>query len=266
MNELLLDMGSEGMSLKCVKDKKAFSDKQIKKLLELLVELEGLSRAVERKGVSLAKYLALRHPKTKKLPIFKVKVEHKDQFLYSDQELAKLTAEEEKKRGKTLEIHEAGEEANEKNRKLDIVEFYEARELEKLLEAIGKMGIDAVAHYEKPKEEEIGRAKKSKPSPIYKVTYDSEEKPVYSLKELLRFVKTVAKKGMMIQRYKGLGEMNPAQLWETTMDPARRTILKVTLEDAVKADEMFTVLMGDAVQPRREFIQAHAREVRNLDI
>lgn len=265
MNDLLLEMGSEGMSLKRAKDKKVFTDKQIKKLLELLVELEGLSRAVERKGVSLAKYLALRHPKTKKLPIFKVKVEHKDQFLYSDQELAKLTAEEEK-RGKALELREAGEEANEKNKKLDVVEFYEAHELEKILEAIGKLDIDVVAHYEKPKEEEIGRTKKSKPSPIYKVTYDSEEKPVHSLKELLRFVKSVAKKGMMIQRYKGLGEMNPAQLWETTMDPARRTILKVTLEDAVKADEMFTVLMGDVVQPRREFIEAHAREVRNLDI
>ena len=101
---------------------------------------------------------------------------------------------------------------------------------------------------------------------IYKVIYDKEERPIYCLRELLRFVKNIAKKGMAIQRYKGLGEMNPGQLWEITMDPARRTILKVTLEDAVKADEMFTVLMGDAVQPRREFIHNHAQEVRNLYI
>lgn len=267
MNELLLEIGSEGMSLKRAKDKKVFSEKQIKGLLELLIELEGLSRAIERKGVEFSKYLGLRHPKTKRLPIFKVKVEGKDQFLYSDQELAKLAAQEEKKRGKALEIQEAGEEAvTDKGKKVDVVEFYEARELEKILAEIGKMGIDAVAHYEKPREEKARKAGVARPSPVYKVIYDKEEKSIYSLKELLRFVKDVAKRGMVLQRYKGLGEMNPGQLWETTMDPARRTILKVMLEDAVKADEMFTVLMGDAVQPRREFIQTHAREVRNLDI
>ena len=128
------------------------------------------------------------------------------------------------------------------------------------------MGIDAVAHYEKAEEEKPGRTKVARATALYKIIYDKEEKPIYCLKELLNLVKNVAKKGMQIQRYKGLGEMNPEQLWGTTMDPARRTILKVTLEDAVKADEMFTVLMGDAVQPRREFIQAHAQEVRNLDI
>jgi DNA gyrase subunit B len=267
MNELLLEMGTEGMSLKRNKDKKVFSEKQIKKLLELLMELESLSRAIERKGVKISKYLSFRSKKTKKLPIFKVNVDGNDQFLFSDQELAKLTAQEERRRGRVVEIDEDGTEAaTDKSKKLDVVEFFEAHELEKLLGEIEKMGIDAVGHYEKPKEERPQGRKSIKVAPIYKVSYDREEQPIYCLKELLNFVKNVAKKGMQIQRYKGLGEMNPAQLWETTMDPERRTILKVTLEDAVKADEMFTVLMGDAVAPRREFIQNHAQEVRNLDI
>ena len=71
---------------------------------------------------------------------------------------------------------------------------------------------------------------------------------------------------MVIQRYKGLGEMNPEQLWETTMNPEDRTILQVTVDDAVKADETFDMLMGESVQPRKHFIQAHAKSVRNLDV
>ncbi|GBD21819.1 DNA gyrase subunit B [bacterium HR28] len=102
--------------------------------------------------------------------------------------------------------------------------------------------------------------------PLYRLQSGKEVYYVYSDEERDAILNRGDGKTWDIQRYKGLGEMNPEQLWETTMDPARRTLLRVTIEDAVKADETFNMLMGSAVPPRKRFIQAHAREVRNLDI
>ena len=98
--------------------------------------------------------------------------------------------------------------------------------------------------------------------------HESEETKheFFTLKELIDFLRTHGRKGVEIQRYKGLGEMNADQLWDTTMNPDVRTLIQVTLPDAIAADHMFTMLMGEDVPPRRAFIESHALSVKNLDI
>jgi len=102
--------------------------------------------------------------------------------------------------------------------------------------------------------------------PLYKLTKGKQVEYVYSEREKLNKLKEMGERGIGVQRYKGLGEMNPNQLWETTMNPENRTLVKVTVDDAVEADELFTILMGEKVEPRREFIEMHAKDVVNLDI
>ena len=103
--------------------------------------------------------------------------------------------------------------------------------------------------------------------PLYRIqTGKDDVRYVYSDEERDAALKALKDKKAALQRYKGLGEMNPEQLWETTMNPEKRTLMQVTLEDAAQADHVFDMLMGPSVPPRRRFIQTHAREVRNLDV
>ena len=113
---------------------------------------------------------------------------------------------------------------------------------------------------------ELSRSMEELNNSTFRIAADGEVKEINNSRELLNHLMERGKKGISIQRYKGLGEMNPNQLWDTTMDPEKRTILKVRVEDVVEADEIFNILMGDKVEPRRDFIQRNALEVKELDI
>ncbi|MEK7744747.1 MAG: DNA gyrase subunit B, partial [Elusimicrobiota bacterium] len=135
---------------------------------------------------------------------------------------------------------------------------WELPKLQELDKKLDNLGLD-ITWYARAKDDE-------KMKPLFTCKSARSEAPGYGLRDLLESVREAGRSGAMIQRYKGLGEMNPEQLWETTMDPKRRKLLRVTLEDLAGAESAFTTLMGDKVGPRRQFIETHAKEVRNLDI
>ncbi|HQP91692.1 MAG TPA: toprim domain-containing protein, partial [Candidatus Omnitrophota bacterium] len=228
MNHLMLDGGREGLKFTILNDKKSLNDPQFKELLELLIELDKFNVILEKNGVNFQKLVENRHKNSKKLPIYMAKVEHETHFLFSDSELAKLS-----------------EAAKGDKEEFDHVEIFDTEEIEKIIAKIEKMDIPIETYF--PISE-----KEKKPKARFRLANEHDFE-FNTLPEVLDHVKEAAKKGMHIQRYKGLGEMNPHQLWETTMDPEKRTILKVVMEDAIEADEIFTILMGDQVDPQRVY-------------
>ena len=250
MNDLLLDLGTEGVKLLRIKPKTEYSAKQFKDLLTYLVEFTKLKDMLEKKGVLFEEFISFYNNKTKKLPIYMVKVDEKSHFVYSDKDLTKLTGKKDKKS------------VNEDD--IELVELFEVNEMEPLIQRIEKLGFDISTYYPVFV---TGKTKQEKQKVVlYRLKGEKDDIDVFSLQEILTVVQAQARNGMHIQRYKGLGEMNPHQLWDTTMDPEKRTVLKVTLEDAVEAEETFTTLMGEEVESRRQFIEEHAHTVKNLDV
>ena len=136
---------------------------------------------------------------------------------------------------------------------IEVIDIYEASACEELGKAIEEAGYSSSKLYHGD-------------TPLFKITDSDETETVNTLSDLFETVKKNGRRGLQIQRYKGLGEMNAEQLWETTMDPARRKMIQVTMKDAMEAERMFTLLMGDDVEPRREYIERHAAGVKDLDI
>jgi DNA gyrase subunit B len=234
MNEIILKLGTKAAKLsKATKGAEAFSAKEMEKIINSLIETEKLSYGLERKGIPFKEYLDNIDEKKKKYPLYKMLIGNKTKFIFDDDELSAYKDKED----------------------LDSVEIFESYEIKEIGTELTKLGLSFKDYLPQEKEKFILTNEETK-----------EEIKCRSLRDVFEEVKKIATKGMQIQRYKGLGEMNPEQLWESTLDPQKRTLVKVTLEDAVEADRIFTLLMGEEAEPRREFIQTYAHEVKNLDI
>ncbi len=252
MNALLLELGTEGLKFSVLAVNKKCSSAQLKEIMAQLVDLEKLIEKLAKKGIDFADYLSRFDKQRQIFPRYIVKENKDNLFVYDDQELAAVTKDDEE---------------------TQYTEIFESEELARIEKKLIGFELD-IRQFEKDEEvkaetiiaNDKNKRKVTLLKPLFQIENEKDIKDFYSLREVLNYIQDNAKKGMHIQRYKGLGEMNPQQLWDTTMDPGRRTILQVTLEDVVEAEATFIKLMGDEVAPRREFIESNAHTVKDLDI
>ncbi|NCC50689.1 MAG: DNA topoisomerase (ATP-hydrolyzing) subunit B [Spartobacteria bacterium] len=265
LTRILLDLGTEDLSLENLQGQEVLSEEKFPDALGILTQIEQMRDRLRRKGIRFENYISHRQPETGAFPQYRVEIARGDDdqapeyhFVFSESDLRVLREETEEKLGCQLEIITEGDTSPDADQPeqggLRWIEIFNAHEFTKVIQRLEAEGFQ-VAQLLTSEE------------PLFHLIEDKEKKtPIHSLLQLLDTVRNMGRKGLTIQRYKGLGEMNPDQLWETTMHPENRKLTQVVIEDVVKADEMFTILMGDDVPPRRTFIEENALNVQNLDI
>jgi DNA gyrase subunit B len=274
LNRILISLGAEEVRLKNLEDGREFSEAQLREILDLLERLAKLSDSIRRHGGDFEEYLAHRNPETGQFPEYLVAIrEGNQEYVKYFPDEAALTRFADENRDLNLYDYEPDGEDGELplfangngavpphlRRRARRVELHESNAVAKIFQDLTDRGLH-FAHYS------------AREQPIFELIEGDGDRatitPLFSIPRILDSVKELGRRGVQIKRFKGLGEMNAKELYATTMDPAHRRLLQVELNEnnAVEADKMFTILMGDVVEPRRAFIEDNALNVRNLDV
>lgn len=267
LNKILIQLGCEDVKLRNLSDNKEFNSKQLMEILELLNSLDKFSKAMAGHGGDFAQYLEHRDPQSHELPRHLVKIREGNHesvhYFVTDAQLTQFAEANpdlpifEQQHAQKEEEAKSKEAKDKLRRRFKHVELHESKAVAELLGKLSKKGLE-IDHYS------------AADKPLFEIIEgegdNAKSRPLFSIPEILSAVKEIGKGGVQIKRFKGLGEMNAKELFDTTMDPAKRKLLRISIDDAVEAEEMFSKLMGDEVEPRRQFIEDNALNVRNLDV
>ncbi|MFO1019565.1 MAG: DNA gyrase subunit B [Planctomycetales bacterium] len=264
MMQQLVSLGLAGSTVH-FEDGTVFEGENLRKVVDLMIELSEPLDTLERRGISL-KFLASGHlGPDGLLPRYRVFHGREQHWFFDKEQLEKFLAELQGDNGHGVQLVAdqgqvgSGDETKTPEDAVEVVDLHENRLINKVLQTLASYGI---------KVRDLLPAGYKNGAPVfpYRVRNDDQETKMASFRELIPTLRTLGEKGLKVTRFKGLGEMDSDELWATAMDPSVRTLLQVNLEDAAGADEIFRVLMGDHVEPRREFIERHALDVKDLDI
>jgi DNA gyrase subunit B len=273
MNRELMERGLDGTRLTVEAPKAeqgggesvSFEGEKLAKLMDVLGELEESLEILERRGLNLTAFLS--RASAGGLPAYRVQIGGHDHWFFTSDEAEAFLKAEQEKRGQDLVVgDESPASANgsngQSNGHVETMvrqELHEVKGINRGLERLRELGLGKADLIPAP------RIAGREPPPRFFLQNGDNRRVLPHLRGLVGEIRKQGERGLTITRFKGLGEMDAEELWETTLDPQKRTLLQVQLDDATKADDMFRTLMGEKVEPRREFIQKHALEVKEID-
>ena len=264
MSQILIKLGCEDIQLCRKEDNFVFPENELAEINATFLKIEKVGKNLGRYGFNLDRFLTHYDKDLKQLPryVARLRIGNEDEIRFLADIDAKLGFM--KSHGLNFDdpdvsfLHREIERDGIKlSQRIDIYEVFETKELEKLLARTEELGL-SFSFFDAKSENRAFQL-------LFSNNSESEPEDILGVNDYLQKLRLMGRKGLQIQRYKGLGEMNPKQLFETTMDPSRRTLIKVEIEDAVAADQIFTTLMGEEVAPRRMFIEDNALNVSFLD-